>query len=92
MDVLLRTRDTIEGGVRGVFDVIRALKCKLKKPSFILSIAANYHPESHFNPFWCDIFISDLIGAKETLFMKFILVPQNIRKMNSNFQTLEELN
>lgn len=31
MDVLLRTRGTIEGGVRGVFDVIREITCKLEK-------------------------------------------------------------
>lgn len=65
MDVLLRTRGTIEGGVRGVFDVIREIKCKLKKSLFIVRITANCQPESCFNLFGVIYFlyISHLIGA-----------------------------
>ena len=51
MDVLLRTRGTIEGGVRSVFDVIREIKCKFKKLLFIVSITTHCHPESCFNHF-----------------------------------------
>lgn len=66
MDVLLRTRGTIEGGVRGVFDVIREIKCKLKKSLFIVRITANCQPESCFNLFGVIhffLYISYLIGA-----------------------------
>lgn len=49
--MLLSTRGTITGGVRGVFDAIRAIKCKFKKSLFILIIDAIYHPQSDFYPF-----------------------------------------
>lgn len=95
MDVLLRTRGTIEGGVRGVFDVIREIKCKLKKSLFIVRITANCQPESCFNLFGVIYFfyIFRILSVLYLmLFITFFLVPQNIRKMNSNFQILEELN
>ena len=46
-----------------------------------------YHCKLPLGAFRCDIHILIMM-----FFIAFILVPQNIREMNSKFQILEELN